>query len=216
MRTEAVSTEQQFRVAVLLSGTGRTLENLLAVRERGELDIDIPVVISSRSDVRGLEIARAAGIETHVITRGELSRQVKAAVDPHRIDLFVLAGYLRQLEIFREWEWRIINIHPSLLPLFGGRGMYGHRVHEAVLASGMKVSGCSVHFVNEEYDAGPILLQRCLPVLADDTPETLGGRVFELECQLYPEAIRLIADGRVERRGNQVFPLPGPSDERSG
>src|SRR5690606_38963523 len=173
-----------------------------------------PVVISSRGDVRGVQVAREAGIETHVITRRdagtpeELSGQVKAIVDPHGIDLFALAGYLRQLDILPEWEWRILNIHPSLLPLFGGKGMYGGRVHEAVLASGMKVSGCTVHFVNQEYDAGPILLQRCVPVLPDDTPGTLGGRVFELECQLYPEAIRLIAGGHVERRDGRVYVRP--------
>lgn len=212
---------ERFKVAVLLSGTGRTLENLLAVRARGELDIDIPVVISSRADVRGLEVARQAGLEAHVITRrdartpAELSRQVRAIVDPHGIDLLALAGYLRQLEVLPEWEWRILNIHPSLLPLFGGRGMYGSRVHEAVLASGMKVSGCTVHFVNEEYDAGPIFLQRCIPVHADDTPATLEARVFELECQLYPEAIRLIAEGRIERHGKRVFPVPEPADHRT-
>ncbi len=189
----------RLQVAVFLSGTGRTLENLLARRAAGELDIDIPVVISSRSGVRGLEIAVQAGIETHVVRRREyptpsaMSARIQTLIAPHRIDLILLAGFLSQLEILPEWEGRMLNIHPSLLPLFGGRGLYGTRVHEAVLASGMKVTGCTVHLVNADYDAGPIVLQRCLPIHDDDTPETLGARVFALECELYPEAIRRFA-----------------------
>jgi len=191
------------RVAVLLSGSGRTLENFIRLAEAGELDIEIPVVISSRANVRGVEIARAAGIETHVVTRREapdpasLSARVRALLAPHQVDLIALAGFLRQLEVLDEWRGKILNIHPSLLPLFGGKGMYGHHVHQAVLDSGMKVSGCSVHIVTEEYDSGPLVAQRCVPVLPGDTPETLGARVFEAECELYPEALRLFAAGRV-------------------
>lgn len=202
------------RLAVLLSGSGRTLANLLERRAAGELDVDVPVVISSRSTVAGVEIARSAGIETHVVTRREapdpvsLSARVKAIVEPHGIDLFVLAGYLLQLEILPEWRGRIVNIHPSLLPLFGGRGMYGRRVHEAVLASGMKVSGCSVHVVTEEYDAGPIVAQRCVPVEPGDSAESLGARVFAAECELYPEVIRLFASGRVAIDDDLVEILP--------
>ena len=206
----------RLRVAVFLSGTGRTLENLLARRAAGELEIDIPAVISSRPGVRGLAIATGAGIEAHVVRRREyptpaaLSARIQELLAPHRIDLILLAGFLSQLEILPEWEGRVLNIHPSLLPLFGGRGLYGVRVHEAVLASGMQVTGCTVHLVNAEYDAGPILLQRCLPILDDDTPETLGARVFALECELYPEAIRLVAAGRVRVEGNRVRILPDP------
>jgi folate-dependent phosphoribosylglycinamide formyltransferase PurN len=116
----------------------------------------------------------------------------------------LLAGYLTHLRILPDWEGRMMNIHPSLLPLFGGKGFYGTRVHEAVLAAGMKVTGCSVHFVNAEYDAGPIILQRCLPVHEDDTPESLGARVFALECEAYPEAIRLFAAGRLRIEGQRV------------
>ncbi len=194
---------RQLRIAVLLSGSGRTLENLLRLAHTGELDIVIPVAISSRSNTRGLEIARNAGLETHVVTRrdapdpGTLSARVLEILEPHGIDLIVLAGYLRQLAILDEWRDKILNIHPSLLPLFGGPGMYGHHVHEAVLASGMKVSGCSVHIVTEEYDSGPIVAQRCVPVIPSDTVETLAARVFEAECLLYPEAISLFAEGRV-------------------
>lgn len=190
------------QVAVFLSGTGRTLENLLTQRAAGTLDIDIPVVISSRAHVRGLEVAERAGIEAHVVSRRQyptpeaMSARIKDLLEPHQIDLILLAGFLSQLEILPEWEGRMLNVHPSLLPLFGGRGYYGRRVHEAALASGMKVTGCTIHLVNGEYDAGPILLQRCLPILDDDTPESLGARVFALECELYPEAIRLVARER--------------------
>jgi phosphoribosylglycinamide formyltransferase-1 len=193
----------RLQVAVLLSGTGRTLENLLALRAAGELEIDIPIVISSRPGVRGLEVAEAAGIEAQVVSRreyptpGQMSARVRELLAPHDIDLILLAGFLSQLEILPEWEGRMLNIHPSLLPLFGGRGLYGRRVHEAVLAAGMKETGCTVHLVNAEYDAGPIVLQRSIPVHDDDTPETLGARVFALECELYPEAIRLFAAGKL-------------------
>lgn len=206
-----MGTKRQFRVAVLLSGTGRTLENLLVRRERGDLDIDIPAVISSRRGSRGLEIARDVGIETHVVRRRDtpgpaiLSALIKDILEPHDIDLIVMAGFLRQLAVLPQWEHRIVNIHPSLLPLFGGPGMYGERVHAAVLESGMKVSGCTVHFVNAEYDAGPIILQRCVPVEAGDTPETLGSRVFAAEREAYPEAIRLIAEGRARTDGRRAW-----------
>lgn len=205
--------EDRLRVAVLLSGSGRTLENLITLRDREELAIDIPIVISSRSTVRGVEVARAAGIETHVVSRrqyqtpAELSVRIAALFAPHQVELIVLAGFLSQLDILPEWEGRMINIHPSLLPLFGGHGLYGGRVHEAVLASGMKVSGCSVHFVNAEYDSGPIILQRCVPVAEDDTPESLGARVFQAECQAYPEAIRLFQAGRLRIDGRRVHVL---------
>ena len=198
---------ERLQVAVFLSGTGRTLENLLERRASGGLEIDIPVVISSRSGVRGLDVASTAGIETYVVRRrehptpSEMSARIQELLVPHQIDLIVLAGFLSQLEILPEWEGRMLNIHPSLLPLFGGRGLYGHRVHEAVLASGMQVTGCTVHLVNAEYDAGPIVLQRCLPILEDDTPESLGARVFDLECEMYPEAIRMFSEGRRHSHG---------------
>lgn len=206
--------QKRLRVAVLLSGTGRTLENLLACRERGTLPIEIATVISSRSGVRGLEVAQAAGIDAHVVSRreyqtpAERSARIGELIDKHHVDLMVLAGFLSQLEILPEWEGRMMNVHPSLLPLFGGHGFYGRHVHEAVLASGMKVSGCSVHFVNAEYDAGPIILQRCLAVREDDTPETLGARVFAAECVAYPEAIHLYAEGRLRIEGSRVRILP--------
>lgn len=218
MKDAVGMSERRFRVAVLLSGTGRTLENLLACRERGELDVDIPAVISTRARARGLDIARDAGIEAHAIRHqdapdpAELSDRVKEILDPHQVDLIALAGFLRQLEVRPEWEGRIVNIHPALLPLFGGHGMYGERVHAAVLESGMKVSGCTVHFVNAEYDAGPIILQQCVPVETGDTPATLAARVFAAECRAYPEAIRLIAAGRVRTDGRRAWITSGDGE----
>ncbi|HAX23486.1 MAG TPA: phosphoribosylglycinamide formyltransferase [Chloroflexi bacterium] len=207
---------ERLRVAVLLSGTGRTLENLLDRRATGELDIDIPIVVSSRPSVRGIEIAQAAGIDTHVVTRKQcptpsaMSARLRELLAPHGIGLIALAGYLSRLEILPEWEGRMINVHPSLLPLFGGHGQYGGRVHEAVLAAGVKVSGCTVHFVDAEYDAGPIILQRCVAVAEDDTPDTLGARVFAAEQVAYPEAIQMFQTGRLRIEGRRVRVIDAP------
>lgn len=185
---------------MLLSGSGRTLENLLAVIGRGELDAEIVCVASSRSQVRGIDIAKHAGIPVVVVTRKDhpdpagYSRAVFAEMERHGADLLILAGFLRQLTIDPAWEGRMLNIHPSLLPqaeaYAAGRGFYGDHVHAAVLAHGDTVSGATVHVVTADYDAGPPVLQREVPVQADDTPQTLAARVFAVECELYPEAIR--------------------------
>lgn len=198
------------RLAVLLSGGGRTLENLLACSQRGELPARVAVVVSSREGVRGNDIARAAGLPLVVLPRRQFpsavafSEAIWAAIEPYAVDLVVLAGFLSKLTIPAAYEGRVMNIHPSLLPLFGGRGFYGERVHRAVLEAGVKVSGCTVHFVDEHYDAGPIILQRCVPVLDDDTPESLAERVFAEECRAYPEAIQLFAAGRLRIEGRRV------------
>jgi formyltetrahydrofolate-dependent phosphoribosylglycinamide formyltransferase len=207
-------------LGVLLSGTGRTLENLLAYIERGELAARVAVVISSRPGVRGLAIAEAHGIPSATIERREhaddeaFSAAVYAVLAPYEPGLLVSAGYLRKLVIRPEWAGRMMNIHPSLLPAFGGRGMYGHHVHEAVLAYGVKLTGCTAHFVDNEYDHGPIILQRAVPVLEDDTPDSLAARVFAEECRLYPEAIRLFAAGRLAVEGRQVRILAEVRNER--
>lgn len=207
-------TGNTLRLAVLLSGSGRTLENLLGCVARGELPARVEVVVSSREGVRGVDIARAAGLPVAVVRRGQFtsveafSDAVWAAVAPYDVDLVVLAGFLAKLAIPPAYEGRVMNIHPSLLPLFGGRGFYGDRVHRAALEAGVKVSGCTVHFVDEHYDAGPIILQRCVPVLDDDTPEALASRVFAEECRAYPEAIRLFAEGRLRIEGRRVRVLP--------
>jgi formyltetrahydrofolate-dependent phosphoribosylglycinamide formyltransferase len=197
------------RLGVLLSGGGRTLENLLLRIERGELPAEVVVVIASR-DCRGVEVGRRAGIGTHLVARKELkelreySGRITALLDAARVDLVVMAGFLSMWLIPPQYEGKVVNIHPALLPSFGGQGMYGHHVHEAVLKAGCKVSGCTVHFVTNEYDRGPIIVQRCVPVIEGDTPDTLAARVFEQECEAFPEAIRLYAQGRLRIDGGVV------------
>lgn len=205
------------RLAVLLSGSGRTLENLLSRSASGELPAEVAVVVSSRPGVRGLEIARAAGIPAHAVPRREFpdaasfSAAINDIIVPHCPDLVVLAGFLSLYLPPTHLAGRVMNIHPALIPSFCGKGYYGHRVHEAVLESGVRVSGCTVHFADAEYDHGPIILQRVVPVLDDDTPDTLAARVFEAECEAYPEAIRLFAEGRLRVEGRRVRILAEPA-----
>ena len=200
------------RLGVLLSGGGRTLENLLAEIDAGRLKglAEVAVVIASRPQIRGIEIAEQAGIAVHLIrpkafdTVDAYSEAMVCVLDDARADLVCLAGFLSYWIIPERFEGRVMNIHPALLPSFGGKGMFGHHVHEAVLACGCRVSGCTVHFVNNEYDAGPIILQRAVQAYADDTPDTLAARVFREECEAYPEAIRLFAEGRLRIEGGVV------------
>jgi formyltetrahydrofolate-dependent phosphoribosylglycinamide formyltransferase len=193
------------RLGVLLSGGGRTLENILREIEDGRLAglAEVAVVIASRPGIRGIDIGEAAGVPVHVVCRKEYekvdaySEAMARLLDEARVDLACLAGFLSYWIVPDRYAGRIMNIHPALLPSFGGKGMYGHHVHEAVLARGCKVSGCTVHFVTNEYDAGPIVLQRAVRAYAADTPDTLAARVFREECEAYPEAIRLYAEGKL-------------------
>lgn len=187
-------------LAVLVSGSGRTLENLLERISQGRLPARVGAVVSSRSDARGVAIARRAGIPVTVLPpagrpRGEWSQAVFGACRDAGADLVVMAGFLHLVDIPADYGDRVINIHPSLLPAFGGRGFYGMHVHRAVLERGCTISGCTVHLVDGEYDHGGILLQRAVPVLADDTAESLAARVFAAECGLLPEVIARIAAG---------------------
>ncbi|HUT58622.1 MAG TPA: phosphoribosylglycinamide formyltransferase [Phycisphaerae bacterium] len=197
------------RLGVLLSGGGRTLENIIKHIGSGQLPAEVAVVIASR-DCRGVEIGRRAGVETHVVPRRQLpnvneySRRIIEHLDAAKVDLVVQAGFLSLWLIPPHYAGRVMNIHPALLPSFGGHGMYGHHVHEAVLKAGCKVSGCTVHFVTNEYDAGPIIVQRCVQVAEGDDPDALAARVFEQECVAYPEAIGLFAAGRLTVAGGVV------------
>lgn len=183
------------RLAVLLSGGGRTLANLLEQIGAGRLSATVELVIASR-ECPGAERAREAGVETLVIPGVIPGERLGELLRERRIDLVVLAGYLKLVNIPRGYEGRVVNIHPALLPRFGGPGMYGRRVHEAVIGAGEAESGCTVHLVDAEYDRGPILLQERCEVLPGDTPETLAERVFALECRAYPAALqRLITGG---------------------
>lgn len=197
--------------AVFISGGGTTLRNLISLKQRESLPIDIRLVISSNGAAAGLQFAREAGIETLVVDvkpfAGQPEEYSRAMFDPCRragIELVVMGGFLKHVQIPGDFESRVINIHPSLIPAFCGAGMYGGRVHAAALQYGVKVSGCTVHFVDNHYDNGPIILQRTCPVEDSDTPEALAARVFEQECQALPDAIRLFAAGRLRVDGRRV------------
>jgi phosphoribosylglycinamide formyltransferase-1 len=201
---------KRLRLGVLLSGGGRTLENILEHIRAGSLPAEVAVVIASRPGIRGIEVGKAAGAATHLVRPKEYptveaySDAMVRLLDEARVDLVCLAGFLSYWIIPERYAGRVINIHPALLPAFGGKGMYGHHVHEAVLERGCKVSGCTVHLVSNEYDEGPIVIQRSVPVYAEDTADDLAARVFREECIAYPEAIRLIAEGRLRVVGRVV------------
>jgi phosphoribosylglycinamide formyltransferase 1 len=207
------------RLAVLLSGSGTTLQNLLDRRAAGRLPADVVLVVSNRADAFGLTRARQAGIPTAVVdrkacaSRDEFSARIFALCRDARVDLVCLAGFLQLLPIPDDFLLRVLNIHPALIPAFCGKGFYGHHVHEAVLASGSKVSGCTVHFADNAYDHGPIILQRTVPVLDDDTPDTLAARVFEQECEAYPQAIQWFAEGRLQVEGRRVRVVGGRGEK---
>jgi len=205
---------ERIPVAVLLSGGGRTLANLAERAATGELAIDIRIVISSRADVLGVERARNLGSPGQVVPRkayktpAEFSDVVWGHVRDAGARLVCLAGFLSLIAVPDDFEHAVINIHPALLPSFGGPGMFGHHVHEAVLAHGCKVSGCTVHFCDQAYDTGPIIIQRTCPVLDDDTPDTLAARVFEQETIAYTEAVRLWTTGRIRVVGHRTVVTP--------
>lgn len=185
-------THTHARLAVLISGGGRSLINLHDRCLDRSVPASIELVIASR-ECPGAALARDRGLATIVEPGVIPADRLASILRPHRVDLVVLAGYLKLLRVPPGYEGRVINIHPALLPAFGGRGMYGHHVHQAVLASGVRESGCTVHTVDAEYDRGPIILQKRCPVLPDDTPDTLAARVFELEKQALPEAVAILA-----------------------
>lgn len=198
------------RLGFLISGGGRTMTNILDDIKKGRLNAEISVVISSRSTVAGVARAREAGLPVEIVRKKDdpdieaFSRRIEEILAAAQVDLVVQGGWLCLWRIPRRYEKRVLNIHPALLPSFGGQGMWGHHVHEAVLAAGCKVSGCTVHFCTNEYDSGPIVVQRTCPVEDDDTPDTLAARVFEQECIAYPQAIALFAENRLQIEGNRV------------
>ena len=199
------------RIAVLISGGGTTLRNLIAKVGEGKLNAEICLVVSSNPTAKGLEFAKVAGIKTLVVEKKkELYPEAysEATFGPCRAvgaEVLVMGGFLKHVLIPPDFENRVVNIHPALIPAFCGKGMFGHHVHEAVLTAGAKTSGCTVHFVDNVYDHGPVILQRSVPVVAGDTPETLAARVFEAECEALPEALNLIAAGRVSVQDGNVI-----------
>jgi phosphoribosylglycinamide formyltransferase-1 len=208
--SESVYSTPPLPVAVLISGGGTTLRNLIARKAAAELPIDIRLVLSSNPDAAGLRFAEEAGIETRIVERRDsptprlFSDAVFGPCREAGAQVVVMGGFLKHVLIPADFENRVINIHPALIPAFSGRGMYGRHVHQAVLDYGAKLSGCTVHFVDDQYDHGPIILQRTVPVLDGDTAEALAHRVFDAECEALPEALALIAAGRVHVEGRHV------------
>jgi phosphoribosylglycinamide formyltransferase 1 len=215
---DAPRSKSPMPIAVLISGGGTTLRNLIEKIDAGELDVEIKLVISSNPRVRGMQYAEKAAIPMVAIEPGQYETQdafSKSIFDRCRdagVELVVLGGFLKRITVPEDYAERVVNIHPALMPSFCGRGYYGHHVHEAVLEYGAKVSGCTIHFADNQYDHGPVILQKTVPVLDDDTADTLAARVFEAECDAYPEALRLIAAGRVHIEGRRV--RISPASER--
>lgn len=202
--------DKPLKLGVLVSGSGRTLQNFLDEIQAGRLNAQVSVVIGSRPGILGLERAARAKVPNFVVNRKEIpeielfSKRVFDLCDDAGVDLVCLAGWLSLLDVPVRYTGRVMNIHPALLPSFGGKGMYGYHVHEAVLAAGCKVSGCTVHFVDANYDEGPIIIQRTCPVLDDDTADTLAARVFEEEKIAYPQAVKWFGEGRLTVEGRRV------------
>ena len=220
MKSGPTAGTKPIRLGVLISGGGTTLMNLVEQIRQGKLNAHIAVVISSRSTAAGVDRAKAAGLNVKIIRKkdfpeiDEFSSRIEEELVASDVELVVQGGWLCLWKIPPRFENRVMNIHPALLPSFGGQGMWGHHVHEAVLKAGCKVSGCTVHFCTNEYDSGPIIVQRCCPVKDDDTPETLAARVFREECIAYPEAIRLFAEGRLSAQNGKVTVSSGTQTPR--
>lgn len=192
-----------FKIAVLASGGGTNLQSIIDSIESGSLNCSIEIVIGSKEDIYALERAKNKGIKTCVVSKKDYRNKTSdkiLEILKGKVDLIVLAGYLSILEgeILKEFKDKIINIHPSLIPSFCGPKMYGLKVHEAVINCGVKYTGCTVHFVNEEVDGGAIILQEVVPVYFEDTKEELQKRVLEKEHILLPKAIDLIIKNKVE------------------
>lgn len=208
-------------VAVFASGRGTNFQSILAAVERGELEINVVLCLSDRESAGALTHAKDQGIPTTVLhprdyqTGEEYADSLARVLERHSTEFIALAGYLKKIptEIIRMFKNRIINIHPALLPAFGGAGMYGRRVHEAVVKYGVHWTGATVHVVDEEYDTGPIVLQEVVPVFPDDSPEDVAERVLEVEHRLYPAALRLFAQNRIKFEDRHVRILDVTSTE---
>lgn len=191
--------DEPAKIAVLISGGGTTLKNLIDFYHRGKLDVEIGLVVSSNRRAVGNQFAIDNGIELQIVQRrdhkstSQFSQAIFALCRERAIGLVVMGGFLKKVEIPGDFENRVINIHPSLIPEFCGQGMYGMHVHRAVINANAKTTGCTVHFVDNEYDHGPIIMQRSIDVRDEDTPESLHARVFTVECEVYPIVINAIA-----------------------
>lgn len=199
--------------AVFASGNGSNFQALVNRKKAGDLDVDFRLFIGNNSKARSFDIARVEGIRavhiasSHYESEKEYNDKLVDLLEQEKVELIILAGYMKKLpsELVRKYHHRIVNIHPGLLPSFGGKGMYGSRVHQAVLDYGARVTGITVHFVDEEYDHGPVILQETVKVEQDDTVETLAKRVLAVEHGNYWKAIEAIASGKIRIEGRRVF-----------
>ena len=198
------------RLGFLASHGGSNVQAILDACREGRLDAEPRVVISNNSDAPVLERARRAGVPAFHLSShtypdpAHLDQAILDTLEQHEVNVIVLAGYMKKLgpRTLKRYRGRVLNIHPALLPKFGGQGMYGRRVHEAVLAAGEKVTGVTVHLADEDYDRGKILAQRTVPVLAGDTPDSLAARVLEVEHQIYADTLQRIARGEIKLAGS--------------
>jgi phosphoribosylglycinamide formyltransferase-1 len=205
--------EPPIRLAVCVSGEGTTLQNLIDLIRSRRLRAEVVQVVASRPRIGAIARAEAAGIPLALANRNarsssEFSASVFEPIRHSSADLVILAGFMALLKIPADYKGRVLNIHPALIPAFCGKGYFGVKVHEAVLAEGVKVSGCTVHFADDTYDSGPIITQRVVPVLEDDTVESLAARVFKEESKALPDAITLYAEGRLKARGKRIYIAP--------
>lgn len=190
------------RLGILLSGSGTTYANLVTATGAGQLTAMIAGVVSSKPEAGGVAKAKAFG---HPVAVARKTAEITAALEGFGAEYLVFCGWMRFFDPPPRWRGKTLNIHPSLLPSFGGKGMYGHHVHEAVLAQGCKVSGCTAHLVQGGYDTGPILAQSVVPVLPTDTPDTLAERVQAAERALYPRVVQALVQGRIRHAGGQSW-----------
>jgi phosphoribosylglycinamide formyltransferase-1 len=206
-------TDPPIRLALCASGGGTTLQNLIELIRARRLKAQIVQVVASKPRIGAIARAEAVGIPLALASRtaqssAEFSASVFDPIRQNKADVVILGGFLAMVKIPPDYRGRIMNIHPSLIPAFCGKGYYGAKVHQAVIDSGVKVSGCTVHFVDDTYDTGPIILQRTVTVLEDDTVDSLAARVFREECRALPEAIELYSAGRLKLEGRHVRILP--------
>ena len=205
--------ERALKLAVFASGRGSNFKAILDAVHRDALQLEVVLCLSDREDAGALEHAMQHGVPTRVLqpksyaTESECADAMMRALDEHGANFIALAGFMRKIApaVTAAYSGRIVNIHPALLPAFGGKGMYGRRVHEAVVAYGVHWTGATVHLVDDQYDNGPIVVQEPVPVLASDTPDDVAARVLEVEHRLYPAALRLFADGRIRFEGRRAI-----------
>ena len=205
---------ERLHIAVFASGRGSNFQALLqAIEEKRIPNAHIVLVVSNNSDAGALAVARKHNIpavhlsQKQFASEREFNGALLQTLDNYGVNFIALAGYMKRLDaaVIQRYRYRLVNIHPALLPSFGGKGMYSAHVHEAVIASGVKLTGVTVHIVDEKYDHGPIVLQRAVAVDDHDSQETLAAKVLKVEHQLYPEAVRLFAEGKVHINGRRVY-----------